>query len=226
MHSQRHKEHPHDELSGKDHPPMTKCYPVSRFLRLYPSMYRGQAYGSDSMTSQGHQFFSKTQSPLQFMDQDTAPTDKQPARYLVPNNNKMHMSLLPNKRELTLSPPAIHRITSSPLPLRCECIGDPALKIFRLSLPRELIGRLDGIIALSERFAQGLAGGWKTELYSLTKQDLALRDIPGMAPLIRPIFEYIIRAIQVLYGCRRIIVDKNQPHILKYSLDSQHTGGE
>jgi hypothetical protein len=85
---------------------------------------------------------------------------------------------------------------------------------------------LDGIIALSERFAQGLAGGWKTELYSLTKQDLALRDIPGMAPLIRPIFEYIIQAIQVLYGCRRVAVDKNQPHILKYSLESQHTGGK
>ena len=220
MYSQSQKRHPHDELSGKDHQSLTKGCAVSHRLCLYPSMQRGQAYACDSMTNQGH----PTTPSLHFLDQGPTHPAKQSGRYLVPD--KMHMSLLSNKNDVTLSPPAIHRITVSPLPLRYECIGDPALKIFRLALPRELVGRLDGIIALSERFAQGLAGGWKTELYSLTKQDLALRDIPGMTSLIRPIFDYIIEAIQVLYGCRRVIVDKNQPHILKYSLDSQHTGGE
>ena len=226
MYSPSQKKHPHDDLSGKDHQSLTKSCAVSRRICLYPSMHRDRAYANESsISTHEHPTWSKTQSPLQFVDQGPTPPAKQPARYMV--SNMMHLSLLPNhNKELTLSPPAIRRISSSPIPLRYECIGDPALKIFRLSLPRELVRRLDGIIALSEQFAQGLAGGWKTELYSLTKQDLPLRDIPGMALLICPIFDYIIQAIQVLYGCRRVIVDKNQPHILKYSLDTQHTGGE
>lgn len=108
--------------------------------------------------------------------------------------------------------------------LRYERIGDPALSIFKLSLPPKLVDRLDGIIALSEEYAESLRSGWKTELYSLTKQDVALREIPGMGPRMRPIFDYITQAIQVLFG-GTVMVDKNQPHILKYSMDSGHTGG-
>jgi hypothetical protein len=100
------------------------------------------------------------------------------------------------------------------------------LRVFRLQLPRELASRLDGIIAHSEHHAQALPGGWKTDLYSLTKQDMALRDIPGMTQRIHPVFDYISQAIQVLYGCRKVVVDKNQPHILKYSIQSGHTGGK
>ena len=71
-----------------------------------------------------------------------------------------------------------------------------------------------------------MASGWKTDLYSLTKQDLALLEVPGMANCIRPITDYISRAIRTLYGCRKVVVDRNQPHILKYSVESGHTGGE
>jgi hypothetical protein len=89
-----------------------------------------------------------------------------------------------------------------------------------------MIPLLDDIVALSERHVTRLPEGWKTDLYSLTKQDYALRDIPGMAQQIRPIHDYICKAIQILYGSRKVVVDKNQPHILKYSVESGHTGGK
>jgi hypothetical protein len=116
--------------------------------------------------------------------------------------------------------------------LRYQHIGPERLQIFRLQLPMELIhggssSKLDPIIAQAERYAQDcLPNGWNTALYSLTKQDVAMRDIPGMALRIRPICEYISKAIRTLYGCARVVVDKNQPHILKYSVDSGHTGGK
>ncbi len=165
----------------------------------------------------------QTQPPIDFNDRCSLLPPNKPPQNL--SFSKIHMGP-PPKDPLPL-PPIIHRITSSPLPSsRYECIGDPSLRIFKLLLPRDLVGRLDGIVAHSERFAEGLAGGWKTELYSLTRQDLALRDIPGMTARIRPIFDYITQAIKALYGCRKVIVDKNQPHILKYSMDTEHTGGE
>jgi hypothetical protein len=110
--------------------------------------------------------------------------------------------------------------------LRYERVGSPRLKVFRLQLPPDLIRRLDGIVDKSERHVQALDDGWKTELYSLTKQDMALGEIPGMLQRIRPIHDYICHAIQVLYGCHKVVVDKNQPHILKYSVQSGHTGGK
>jgi hypothetical protein len=114
--------------------------------------------------------------------------------------------------------------------LRYQHIGPERLQIFRLQLPMELIhggSKLDPIIAQAERYAQDcLPNGWKTALYSLTKQDVAMRDIPGMAVRMHPICEYISEAIRTLYGCARVAVDKNQPHILKYSVDSGHTGGK
>jgi len=156
-----------------------------------------------------------------------------------------------------VSPPAPLRISSSssqqaaaapppppppfnPYHLRYERIGPAHLKIFRLSLPPELIHTtysndhhqqqhqgLDPIVAHAEQFAKDyLVNGWHTDLYSLTKQDIALRDIPGMARKIQPIFDYVTFAIRTLYGCQKVVVDKNQPHILKYSVESGHTGVE
>jgi hypothetical protein len=71
---------------------------------------------------------------------------------------------------------------------------------------------------------------------SLTKQDLALMDIPGMAKLVEPIVYVIKSSMILLYGKHRngspatakntaVEIDKNQPHILKYSVDTGHTGG-
>ena len=135
--------------------------------------------------------------------------------------------MTPSRHRFLLSPPAPHRITTTSMPyIRYERIGNPNLRIFRLRLPHHLMVRLDGIITHSERYVQRLPDGWKTELYSLTKQDLALRDVPGMDQHIRPISDYITQSIQALYGCRKVVIDKNQPHILKYSVKSGHTGGK
>ncbi|CAJ1951236.1 unnamed protein product [Cylindrotheca closterium] len=111
--------------------------------------------------------------------------------------------------------------------LQYETIGPAHLRTYRLLLPNDLIAdcQLDPIVAHAEHFATNrLLHGWQTDLYSLTKQDIALRDIPGMLPLIQPIFDYVTQAIRTLYGCHEVVVDKNQPHILKYSVDSGHTG--
>lgn len=115
-------------------------------------------------------------------------------------------------------------------PLFCyERIGDPCLRAFRVKLPPHLLqgGRpLDDIIEHAEQYASGLPGRWHTDLYSLTKCDLACRDIPGVVEMIKPVYNYICHSIRVLYGCSRVFVDKNQPHILKYSAKQGHTGGE
>jgi hypothetical protein len=71
-----------------------------------------------------------------------------------------------------------------------------------------------------------LQHGWKTELYSLTKCDVACREIPGIQRFVQPVFNYICQAINVLYGTSRLMVDKNQPHVLKYSAAMGHTGGK
>jgi hypothetical protein len=177
----------------------------SHQMVLYPTLNRG----------------AKPQNRMPPQAAGRCPTIPPPPRTPPSRTPRMNPS-----RQL-ISPPVPHRVTSSPLPyLRYERIGDPSLRVFRLRLPRELASRLDGIIAHSERHAQALPGGWKTDLYSLTKQDMALRDIPGMTQRIHPVFDYISQAIQVLYGCRKVVVDKNQPHILKYSIQSGHTGGK
>lgn len=111
-----------------------------------------------------------------------------------------------------------------------ERIGDPRLRAFRVKLPAYLMqngGRLlDDIMDRAERFAtQRLSSGWNTDLYSLTKCDVACRDIPGMVERIKPVYDFVCHAMTVLYGCSRVLVDKNQPHILKYSAQDGHTGG-
>jgi hypothetical protein len=208
-HSTGHLEHGH-RPTGK--------VGVSRRVFLYPTMNRGQSSHSDSAKAHEKYKYLLAQGR-------TAHFDSQCPKLPPYQPLRTAMALPPH--QALLSPPVVHRVTSSSLPfLRYERIGDPALRIFKLQLPRSLVGRLDGIIAHSERYAEGLPEGWKTELYSLTRQDLALRDIPGMTPRIRPIFEYVTKAIQVLYGCHKVVVDKNQPHILKYSIDTGHTGGK
>ena len=93
-------------------------------------------------------------------------------------------------------------------------------------MPRYLIQKLDRIIECAEEHAKNLTTGWKTELYSLTKCDMACRDVPGSKEHVKPVFDYICQAIQILYGSQKMIMDKNQPHILKYSAAMGHTGVE
>lgn len=160
----------------------------------------------------------------------------------TPPPSRPPRGLFNSRSQKIVSPPLPHRVTKpkisiptrSPIIrqnhqsyLRYQRIGPAQVKVFRLQLPMELIHSLDPIVTEAERYAQEvLPNGWNTSLYSLTKQDVAMRDIPGMARRIRPICEYISEAIRTLYGANKVVVDQNQPHILKYSVDSGHTGGK
>jgi hypothetical protein len=106
-----------------------------------------------------------------------------------------------------------------------ERVGMPHLRVFRVKLPQLLIDLMDSIIEGAEQHAQSLRKGWKTELYSLTKCDVACRDIPGICKYVRPILDFVCNAIHALYGVPKLMVDRNQPHVLKYSAEMNHTGG-
>lgn len=58
----------------------------------------------------------------------------------------------------------------------------------------------------------------------MTKQDIALREIPNVYDIAKPVTSYIYRATALMYGIQTMKVDHNQPHVLKY--DSFHTGVE
>ena len=118
-------------------------------------------------------------------------------------------------------------VRSFPPPIYFEYIGHPSLRVFKVKLPSYLInGPLDAIVSAAEKHVEILSDGWKTELYSLTKCDIACKDIPGISEHVKPISKYISLAMQILYGCRNVTVDKNQPHILKYSAEDGYTGGK
>lgn len=59
-------------------------------------------------------------------------------------------------------------------------IGHPSLRIYKFSLPNNLLHLLQHIVDACQNHAQSLRSGWKTYLYSLTKQDIAVRDIDGL----------------------------------------------
>lgn len=70
-----------------------------------------------------------------------------------------------------------------------------------------------------------LPNGWNTDLYSLTKQDIALREAPEVYDLARPIVSYVKKVASIVYGVQQgLKCDKNQPHVLKYALS--HKGVE
>ena len=75
-------------------------------------------------------------------------------------------------------------------------IGHPSLKIYKFRLPPHLLHLLDEIVDGCSEHADSLSTGWRTFLYSLTKQDIALRDIPGMYETSRPIIHHIKRTIE------------------------------
>lgn len=107
-------------------------------------------------------------------------------------------------------------------------IGHPSLKIYRFRLPHHLLQLLDYIVEGCHKHAAKSPTGWMTYLYSLTKQDIALREIPALYEASRPITSYIKRTIERFYEVDTVRIDRNQPHVLKYSTEgtSNHTGVE
>ena len=75
-----------------------------------------------------------------------------------------------------------------------------------------------------EQHANNLKDGWSTNLYSLTKQDIALYEIPHLYEMVRPVMSYMKAVVTQLYGMKSLKVDRNQPHVLKYS--GSHRGVE
>lgn len=123
--------------------------------------------------------------------------------------------------------PFYYRSFPPPTGICFEYVGHPSLRVFRVKLPRHLVdGPLDAIVRAAEKHAESLPSGWRTELYSLTKCDIACKDIPDISAYVKSVSMYIYLAIQILYGCPSVTVDHNQPHILKYSAEDGYTGVE
>jgi hypothetical protein len=97
-----------------------------------------------------------------------------------------------------------------------ESVGPPQLKIYKCRLPSALIPLLQRLIAHSEAFCRTQPHGWRTHLYTLTKQDVALSAVPGGLDLAAPVTACILEHIRVLYHVPAIRMDRNQPHVLKY----------
>lgn len=72
-------------------------------------------------------------------------------------------------------------ISTSPIFMpRYDIIGHPSLRIYKFKLPTNLLHLLDYIVKSCNSHALCLQRGWATYLYSLTKQDIAVRDVGGL----------------------------------------------
>ncbi|KAL7568223.1 hypothetical protein ACA910_004223 [Epithemia clementina (nom. ined.)] len=114
-----------------------------------------------------------------------------------------------------------------------QAIGPPHLRIYKVRLPSYMIPLLDPLVERAEVHAASLTHGWNTNLFSLTKRDFVVHDIPGGAPLCQPIMDFVCSSIHSLYGAARVFLDQYQPHILKYSAhneddesDDTHNGSQ
>ncbi|KAL7568241.1 hypothetical protein ACA910_004238 [Epithemia clementina (nom. ined.)] len=98
-----------------------------------------------------------------------------------------------------------------------QAIGPPHLRIYKVRLPSYMLPLLDPLVERAEVRAASLAHGWNTNLFSLTKHDFAVHNIPGGAPLCQLIMDFVCSSIHSLYVAACVFLDQYQPHILKYS---------
>ena len=138
--------------------------------------------------------------------------------YLQKGNNKQ------NTRQYPMQSQRVH--DHEPVCI----IGHPSLRVKKFQLPPHLLHLLDYIVNGCDNFATTLPGGWMTYLYSLTKQDIALRDVPEMYKAASPIISYVKSTIKRMYNFEQVKIDRNQPHVLRYSASAEggckHTGVE
>ena len=72
--------------------------------------------------------------------------------------------------------------------------------VYRTRLPSLLHPLLPVIIGKSEQHVRlTRKGDWTTNLYSLTKQDLPVSDLPGGLALTQALTDYVVHSIQALY---------------------------
>lgn len=125
-------------------------------------------------------------------------------------------------------PSALLPWTSSPqqecLRPKTQSVGPSHWKVYRTSIASSLLPLLPAIIAKAEDHVQGLPDGWQTGLYSLTRQDLPVKDIPGGLGLVEALTANVVETLHTLYSNKAVRMDGNQPHILKYC--EHHRGVE
>ena len=119
------------------------------------------------------------------------------------------------------------------IPAGLQSVGPPHLGILKGRLPPSLLGQLPLIIDAMEAYTKTLACGWKTGLYSLTKQDVSCRQAGILnTPMVKDVYSYLLHIIrQVTASCGNsksssapITLDKNQPHVVKYNHESRGVG--
>lgn len=103
-----------------------------------------------------------------------------------------------------------------------EALGPPHLQIFKVSLPFHAANTFQRVIDACEDHAWHRLDQWETNLYSLTKQDIAVADVPGGLELVKDIQDYVVSSIRCLYHQPIVHMDRNQPHVLKYDGGTNH----
>jgi hypothetical protein len=102
-------------------------------------------------------------------------------------------------------------------------LGSPCLGINKTLLPDTYFPAscFEDLVNSTEAYAATLPSGWQSfKLYSLTQQDIAIRNIPNGWALTRRITGFVSSIVKKLYGQEAIYMDQNQPHVLKYDCDS------
>lgn len=173
-----------EEHKGRNMKKRFKPTPTTRVL-LYPTLHQiSEINNKNNSSRRNSHVFPPTKRTM------VGPAPKTPPPTLYRGG-----------QQIIVSPPQVVRL--KPPHFRYKIIND-GLKIYRLQLPPALMEGLDSIVTHTERYARSLPRAWHTNLYSLTKQDIALRDVPGMSQQVRPISDYISDAIRTLYGCRKV----------------------
>lgn len=114
---------------------------------------------------------------------------------------------------------------------RVEVLGPKHLQIFKVTLPFDATIIFQKIINAYEAKRDLLHScnnpRPESTLYSLTKHDVAVADLPGnMLDLVQEIQTYIVTAIENLYYVpfsQRIHMDPYQPHVLKYDASNEQS---
>ena len=107
------------------------------------------------------------------------------------------------------------------LPRHVQSIGQPHLRTFKCRLPDNLIQCLPKIVQACDRYAAS-HGGWETQLFSVTRQDIALADVRECALLSHCITNAVTETVHAILGSH-VYMDRNQPHILKYDAGHRMT---
>lgn len=114
---------------------------------------------------------------------------------------------------------------------RIETLGPKHLQIFKVTLPFDATSIFQKIIDSFNLYDarreqdRGKYPKSVTSLYSLTKHDVAVVDLPGnILDLVQEMQAYIAALIHHLYFIpffQRIHMDRHQPHVLKYDASNQ-----